>query len=87
MPSVLRPMLAAATVLLVAGVAAVAVWVDVRAAAFVLAGGLAVAALLRMLLPERHLPVGRGRPFDVTVLLVLAVATALLAPWGLATTP
>ena len=49
MPSVLRPMLAAATVLLVAGVAAVAVWVDVRAAAFVLAGGLAVAALVRML--------------------------------------
>lgn len=77
----------AATVLLVVAVAAVAVRLDVRLAALVLAGGLAVAALLRAVLPEQHVPAGRGRAFDVAVLLVLALAAALLSPWGLATAP
>lgn len=83
----LRTTLTRTALLLVGLVAMVAVWVDVRAAALVLAGGLLVAAVLRLVLPDGQVPVGRGRVFDVTALLLLAVAAAVLAPWGLATAP
>lgn len=79
----LRRPLAAATGLLVLGVCALAWYADVRVAAYALAGGLAVAAVVRLTLPDRAVLTARGRRFDVVVLLVLAVALALLAPWGL----
>lgn len=87
MPSALRSTFAAASVALAGGVVATAWWVDVRAAALLLAGALLAAGVLRATLPERAVLTGRGRGFDVAVLLLLALAAALLAPWGLATAP
>ncbi len=81
-----RPM-AAATGLLVLLVATLAWFVDPQAAARVLAIGLVGAALARLLLPERDVLTARGRRFDVAVLLTLAAAAFLLAPWGLAVAP
>jgi hypothetical protein len=87
MPNALRSMFGAASVALAGGVVATAWWVDVRAAALLLSGALLAGGVLRATLPERAVPTGRGRGFDVGVLLLLALVAALLAPWGLATAP
>lgn len=79
--------LVAATGGLVVLVLGLAWFEDVRIAARVLSLGLVVAAVARLLLHERAVFAARGRRFDVTVLLVLAVAAFLLAPWGLAQVP
>ncbi|HZK06498.1 MAG TPA: DUF3017 domain-containing protein [Actinomycetaceae bacterium] len=71
-----------AVCLLVLAVAAIAILVDSRSAAWLLAAGLAIAAALRWFAPERDVLDARGRRFDVTVMLILAVAIAVLAPWG-----
>lgn len=76
-----------AVVALFAGVAALAWWADARWAAYLLAFGLVVAAIARATLPEKHVLNARERRFDIVVLLALAVAVALLAPWGLALSP
>ncbi len=73
--------------LLAIAVAVVAWYVDVRTAVYVLAAGCLGAALLRAFARERDVLTARGRAFDVTVLLLLAIGLALLAPWGLATVP
>lgn len=69
------------------GVAAAAELLDVQIAAWLLSAGLVGAAGLRAFAPERDILTARGRTFDVTVLLLLAVLLALLAPWGLAQDP
>lgn len=69
--------------LLVVAVAAVASFFNVQLAAWLLSSGLVAAAGIRMVAPEHHILAARGRRFDVVVLLVLAVALAILAPWGL----
>lgn len=83
----LRKPMAVATGLLVVLVGAVAWFVDVQAAARTLGIGLLLAALARVLLPEQDVLTARGRRFDVAVLVVLAAAALLLAPWGLALSP
>lgn len=83
----LRKPTAIAAGLLVAGVIAVAWRVDVQWAAWLLSAGLFGAAALRGTLPEKHVLTARSRSFDVGVLVVLALAVALLAPWGNAQMP
>lgn len=73
--------------LLAAAVVFVAWYVDVAWAAWLLAAGLGGAAALRAFLPEKHVLTARTTTFDVTVLLLLAAAIALLAPWGNAQLP
>lgn len=83
----LRRPLAVAVVLLLAAVVYVSVRWDARLVALTLAGGMGAAALIRLTLPERLVFTARSRAFDVAVLMVMALAVALLAPWGLALMP
>jgi len=73
-------------VLVLAGLAAVcglALVVNVPVATWALAGLLAGLAALRLLPSAAAVLGARSRAFDVTLLLVMAVALALLAPAGL----
>lgn len=66
-----------------AAVAAVALWTDAPTAVRVLAVGLLVLAGVRA--ADRSVPsvlAARSRPFDVTLLVVLAAALLVLAPAG-----
>lgn len=85
-PTWRKPSAIAVSVLVVA-VAATAWFVDTRSAAWVLSAGCVAAAVLRATARERDVLTSRSRAFDVTLLLVFAVALAVLAPWGNATTP
>lgn len=58
---------------------------NVMIAAYVLAAGLVVLALARLLLPPKHTLNARGRTFDVVALLSFAAVLVVLAPSGLAT--
>lgn len=77
-----RTLVSAGVALAVCLVCVVAVAVDGRAAAYTLAGVLAGAGVLRLVLPSRWIPVVRTRTFDVATVWLLALAVALLAPWG-----
>lgn len=77
-----RTLVSAGVLLAVGLVCVVAVSVDGRTAAYTLAGVLAGVGVARLVLPARWIPVVRSRTFDVSVVFVLAVAVALLAPWG-----
>ena len=85
-PTLRKPMVLAVMALF-AGVAALAWWADVRWAAYLLAAGLVLAAVARATLADKHVLNARERRFDITVLLILAVILAILAPWGLALSP
>ncbi len=73
--------------LLVLAVTLAATLADVRIAAWVLSGGLVVAACLRALAPEHHVLSARSQRFDIAMLLGFAIVLAVLAPWGLADLP
>ncbi|MDD9205650.1 DUF3017 domain-containing protein, partial [Georgenia sp. 10Sc9-8] len=83
----LRSTLMAVTLGAVVAVCLVAVLVDGRAAMYVLAGTLAALGLVRLAVPSGAGIAVRARPVDVVVLLGLATAIALLAPWGNAALP
>lgn len=83
----LRRPLTVAVVLLLAAVVYAAMHWNAHVAALTLAGGTAAAAFIRLTFPERLVFTARSRAFDVTVLVLLALAVALLAPWGLALMP
>lgn len=85
--SSLRSTLMALTLGAVAAVCVVAVVVDGRAAMYVLAGTLAALGLVRLGAPSEAGIAVRTRPVDVVLLLGLATAIALLAPWGNAALP
>lgn len=85
-PTLRKPMVLAVMALF-AGVAALAWWVDVRWAAYLLAVGLVLAALARATLADKHVLNARERRFDIAILLILAVIVGILAPWGLALSP
>ncbi|SNU00355.1 Protein of unknown function [Ruaniaceae bacterium KH17] len=83
----LRRPFALGILLLLAGVVALGWYADVQIAVLTLAGGLVLLAIARVFLPPKHTLNGRGRTFDVVILIGFALALALLAPWGLATLP
>lgn len=76
-----------ATLALLAAAVATAFVVDVSYAALVLAAGIALAAVIRMFSAERDVLTGRGRMFDVLMLLGFALVLVLLSPWGIAELP
>lgn len=83
----LRRPFALAILVLLAGL----VWLgwneNVQIAVYALAVGLGFLALVRLVVPPKHTLNARGRTFDVVVLVSLAVALVILAPWGTATLP
>jgi hypothetical protein len=72
-----------AVLLVVAAAVVVSLLVDSRAGGYTLAGALALAAVLRAVLPEKYCLglLVRSRQFDVVVDAGLAVAVAVLANW------